>query len=339
MGSFRFLSTLRSRLAAESGFTLIESLMAAVLLMVVGTSLSGVLASSVATYSSSRERTLAEQLTQDQIEAIRRMPFSSVGVPNGNPSGTLQPTRDISVVGLRATMAIQVTYVDDQTPNSFRTYANYKKIVVTVKRAKDQRQLTKEVTFLSAAAKNAATESSITAVIGDVGAGMAAVPGATVSLGTGPSAPRIDVTDAGGKVIFPSLTANPTGGGQAYYDLSVTPPFGYVMLRDDLSPSLVAHKQLGIAEPWPTTLRAYKPCFVNVSVASPPVNPTGGAQVPYTLSVGSSRGSEAFAKTAGTTFTGPISSVAGEAPVPPPVAASYTAGASAVVGSGATAKY
>src|SRR3954452_2712940 len=167
MGSFRFLSTLRSRLAAESGFTLIESLMAAVLLMVVGTSLSGVLASSVATYSSSRERTLAEQLTQDQIEAIRRMPFSSVGVPNGNPSGTLQPTRDISVVGLRATMAIQVTYVDDQTPNSFRTYANYKKIVVSVVRSTDSKQLTKEVTYISAAAKNAATESVITALVYD----------------------------------------------------------------------------------------------------------------------------------------------------------------------------
>jgi hypothetical protein len=134
-------------------------------------------------------------------------------------------------------------------------------------------------------------------------------------------------------VIFPALTANPPSGSQAYYDLNVTPPFGYVMLKDDLSPSLVAHTQLGVAQPWTTTLRAYKPCSINVSVPSPPVN---GTSVAYTLSVGSTRGSEAFAKPAGTTFTGPITSVAGEPTVPLP---QYTVGASAVSGSGGSAKY
>ena len=68
-------------------------------------------------------------------------------------------------------MNLQITYVDDQTPNSYRTYANYKKIVVTVLRKGDSKQLTKEVTFLSAAAKNAATESVITAVLMDFGNG------------------------------------------------------------------------------------------------------------------------------------------------------------------------
>ena len=123
MGSCRVVSKLRAVLSSvgrEGGFTLIESVMATVLLMVVGTSLSGVLASSVTTYSASRERTLAQQLVQDQIESIRRMPFSSVGLPNGNPSGTLSPTRAISVVGLHGMMTLQIAYVDDQTPNSFR---------------------------------------------------------------------------------------------------------------------------------------------------------------------------------------------------------------------------
>src|SRR5262245_882743 len=138
MGSLRNAANLRALLRSlrgEGGFTLVESMMAVVLLVMVGTSLSGVLASAVANYSASRERTLAEQLVQDQIEAIRRMPFSQVGLPNGNPNCspcTLQPSRDIDVTGLHATMNLQITYVDDQTPNSYRTYANYKKIVVTV---------------------------------------------------------------------------------------------------------------------------------------------------------------------------------------------------------------
>jgi Tfp pilus assembly protein PilV len=339
MGSCRVVSKLRAVLSSvgrEGGFTLIESVMATVLLMVVGTSLSGVLASSVTTYSASRERTLAQQLVQDQIESIRRMPFSSVGLPNGNPSGTLSPTRAISVVGLHGTMTLQIAYVDDQTPNSFRTYANYKKIVVSLTRAQDSKLLTREVTYLSAAARNAATESSVAAIVQDYGTG-GAVPGATVNLGTGPSAPRSDVTDASGKAIFPALTANPVSGSQMYYDLTVTPPFGYAMLKDDLPPSGVAHTQLGVAQPWSTNLRVYKPSSINVSVPSPPtVNVPPVTSVPYTLSVGSTRGSEAFAKAAGTTFTGPITSVAGEPTVPMP---QYTVGASAVYGSGASAKY
>ena len=126
----------------EEGFTLVESMMAVVLLVMVGTSLSGVLASAVANYSASRERTIAEQLVQDQIEAMRRSRSPQVGLPNGNPPGTLQASRPIDVTGLHATMNLQITYVDDQTPNSYRTHANYKKIVVTVLRKSDSKQLT-----------------------------------------------------------------------------------------------------------------------------------------------------------------------------------------------------
>ena len=317
---------MRSRLTGEGGFTLVESLMAAVLLLTIGTTISGLLASSVSTYSSSRQRTLAEQLTQDQIEAIRRMPFSSVGVPNGNPSGTVQASRTISVVGLNATMTTQITYVDDQTPNAFRTYANYKKIVITVKRSADQKQLTREVTFLSAAAKNAATESSISVHVADAGPGNVTVPNATVNLGTGPSAPRIDSTDSSGTVVFPSLTANPAGGQQAYYDLTVTPPFGYVIFKDDLSPSLTAHKQLGVAEPWDTTHPRVQ-AVLGQRERRDRADHERHAGRRTRVSIGSARGSEAFSKPAGTTFTGPISSVAGEQLMPPPLVSTYTAGA------------
>ena len=94
MGSSRIgahLRALRPSVRGEEGFTLVESMMAVVLLVMVGTSLSGVLASAVANYSASRERTIAEQLVQDQIEAMRRMPFSQVGLPNGNPPGRCRP--------------------------------------------------------------------------------------------------------------------------------------------------------------------------------------------------------------------------------------------------------
>ena len=267
-------AALRPSVRGEEGFTLVESMMAAVLLVMVGTSLSGVLASSVATYSASRERTLAEQLIQDQIEAIRRMPFSSVGVPNGNPSGHAaadardrrhRPARDDEPADLvrRRPDAEQLPHVRELQEDRRHPHAR-----------RGLEAADKEVTYVSAAAKNAATESVITALVMDYGTG-GALAGATVNLATGPSAPRTDITDASGKAIFPALTANPPSGGQAYYDLNVTPPFGYVMLKDDLPPSGVAHNQLGVSEPWPTTLRAYKPCTVNVNIPTPPTGHAG----------------------------------------------------------------
>jgi hypothetical protein len=347
MGSHRVVRRFRSflpSLKGEGGFTLVESMMAAVLLMMVGTSLSGLLASSVVTYSSAREKTLAQQFAMDKIEEIRRMPFSQVGLANGNPSCTspcpLVSQKSIDVVGLHAKLKLQILYVDDQTPNSFRTYANYKKVVVTIVRNKDQKEIAKEVTFVSAAARNAATESSIKAGVIDFPAG-APVVGATVNLATGPSAPRTDLTNAGGEAIFPALTATPASGSQAFYDLNLQLPFGYSALKDDLPPSGVSHTALGVAQSWQTNLRVYKSCSVTVSVGSPPMN--GSVQVPYTISIGSGRGAEAFARPAGSGFLGPISTLAGEGIVPGPLAVpnstEYVAGVSAVVGSGSTAKY
>jgi type II secretory pathway pseudopilin PulG len=340
MGSLRFFTHFRSvvfALRGDGGFTLVESMMAAVLLMMVGTSLSGVLASSVVTYNNSREKTLAQQLAMDQIEAIRRMPFSNVGLPNGNPPGTLQAQRPINVIGLHGKLNLQITYVDDQTPNAYRTYANYKKIVLTVVRNKDNKELAKEVTFLSAAARNAATESVIKAQVRDFVTN-GPIANATVNLLTGPSAPRSDATDAGGWAIFPSLIANPSSGSQAYYDLNVAVPFGYTLLKDDLAPASVAHTQLGVAQTWETPLRVYKPCSVDVSLTSAPTEPVSGTAVPYTISIGSGRGAEAFNRSAGTTFFGPVSQLAGEGIVPGPLAVpnstEYLVGASAVYGGG-----
>ena len=64
------------------------------------------------------------------------------------------------------------------------------------------------------------------------------VPNVPVALATGPDAPRNDVTDASGAILFAGLTPNPTSGPQAYYDLSLTPPTGYVTLYDTVSPAV-----------------------------------------------------------------------------------------------------
>jgi len=320
----------------EDGFALAEVVFGLTIFLIVATALGGLLASSMWTYGASRERTLGTELAMQQLEVIRRMPYDSIGVANGNPPGTIQATKSITVTGIKATMTVQVRYVDDQTPNSYRTYANYKQVTVTITRDRDSKRLAREVTFISPATRASSSDTVIKASVLDLNK-LTPVADTTVNLTTGPSAPRTEVTDAGGNAIFPGLTANPTSGAQAFYDLVLTPPTGYQTFADDRSPNTNAHMQLGIsAQPAPV-LRVYKPSTINVSTPSP-VAPAGSA-VPYTISVGSERGAQAFAQAAGTTFLGVSSITAGLLdaepilPLPSPTLnIQYLAGASAVSG-------
>ena len=105
-----------------------------------------------------------------------------------------------------------------------------------------------------------------------------------VSLATGPSAPRNDVTDASGTVMFAGLTPNPTSGGQAYYDLSLTPPTGYVTLYDTVSPAAPAHVQLSPGQTWPTALYIYKPATIYVDLRNFDGTPYTGSGTTATVS-------------------------------------------------------
>jgi Tfp pilus assembly protein PilV len=320
----------------EAGFTLAEVVLGLAIFLIVATALGGLLVSATLTYGQSRERTLAVQAAMQQLEVIRRMPYENIGVANGNPPGTIAATKAITLTGIKATMAVQVRYVDDQTPNSYRTYANYKQVTITITRDRDSKRLAREVTYISPATRASSSDTVIKASILDLNK-LTGVADTTVNLSTGPSAPRSDVTDAGGNAVFPGLTANPSSGPQAYYDLSLTPPTGYESFADDRSPSTNAHLQLGIsAQPNPV-LRVYRPSTINVSSPAPAA-PAGSA-VPYTISVGSDRGAQAFTQPAGTTSLGVSSITAGLLaaepilPLPSPTLNfQYLAGASAVSG-------
>jgi hypothetical protein len=122
----------------------------------------------------------------------------------------------------------------------------------------------------------------------------------TVALGTGPSAPRTDTTDEAGQVTFAGLTDNPLSGGQQYYDLTVTPPSGYVVLSDDVSPAAAAHVSLAPGQTFSTAIRVYQPVTANVTLTS------GGSAYAgtSTLTLTSTRGTQTFTAT-GSTYSIP----------------------------------
>lgn len=259
---------------------LAEIVIALLLFEVIGTSLIFLLSSATAATGLARQRTVAQQAALSQIESIRTLPYAAVGLVNGNPGGCLgvtsattscpnssypPVTASVNNGGLVATLKTTVSYVNDPGPLSYTSYANYKKVVVTVTRTRDSKLLADAATYVAPPVKASASNAVVKAQVVDYG-NNTAVANVPVALATGPSAPENDTADAGGNVTFAGLTPNPTSGGQAYYDLSLTPPTGYVTLYDTVSPAAPAHVQLAPGQTWQTILNVYKPATAIVQL-------------------------------------------------------------------------
>ena len=309
----------RRVLARESGFSLVEVVIALVVLEIVSASMVVLLTSSTAAVKIARFRTIAEQTAQGQIEAIRAMDYKDVGIVAGNPAGCLgvttptstcpnssypPATKAISNGGLLATMTTTVSYVNDPGPLSYSSFANYKKVVVTVRRTSNNTKLSREVTYVAPPVRPSQSNAVINARVVDYG-NSTQVSDVPVSLATGPSAPESDITDSSGAVIFAGLTPNPTSGATAYYDLSLTPPTGYVTLYDTVSPAAPAHVQLSPGQNFPTALYIYQPATIYVDLRNFDGTPFTGTTPTVTVSY--TRNSTNYSKNV--TYPGSVLSV------------------------------
>jgi type II secretory pathway pseudopilin PulG len=297
-------------LRGERGISLVEGLIAMTLFVIVATALVGVLTAGIASHGLSREKTIAQQAAAEEIEDIRRRAYADVGIVNGNPPGTVTSPKTISKTGLKATMTTQVSYVNDPTPSSYATLANYKKVIVTVVRDGDSKELTRQVTYIAPTARapyGGLNNAIVNVLVTDYKLNQP-VPGVLVSLKNGPSSNRSDTTDTAGRVTFPSLT--PTQGAQ-YYDVEVPTSSGYETLSEDLPPSTAARFTLAPSQTRDTALRVYKPATIYVSVKDSLGLPYVGTATVY---VGSPRQSETFTVTGGGPIT--IGTLGGEKIVP-----------------------
>jgi len=294
----------------ESGFALIDLIAATVIFLVIASPLLAVTTAAMSANKLSRQRTRAEQIADGQMDKVRALDYGSVGLPNGNPSGTLPASTTINEPDLQATMTIQASYVNDPVPNSYVTYADYKKVTVTIT-STSGKVLARDVTYVAPPGHGTygpVSQAVIKVQVMDMGSNTV-IPGATVSLATGPDAPRSDTTDGSGTVIFPDLTPNPTSGSQQYYDVTASAS-GYTALSDDLPPSTTAHVQLATSQQFSTILRLYKAATLNVTINSASGGLYTGAA---TVTVASSRKAQSFSVTGGTLQ---VTSLNGEPLVP-----------------------
>jgi hypothetical protein len=270
--------------------------------------LTSVMTASVAAQRQSRERTLAVQTAQSEVEKIRGMSYTDVGLPNGNPAGNLTASKSVTLQGLKATVTTSVVYVNDPVSAGYPSYADYKKVTIVVARTSDSKQLAREVTYVAPEDGTTDTNGVIKVQVVDYALRSGVSP-ATVSLATGPSAPRSDSADPEGNVLFPDVAPGASSGSQYYYDVSASAT-GYTTLSDDLSPSGTARVHLVAGQTWTTVLQVYKPAVVTVNVKNSNGTPYSGTA---NVTLCSSRGCETYAVTGGTKQ---VTSINGELVVP-----------------------
>jgi type II secretory pathway pseudopilin PulG len=134
-----------ARLAArEDGFTIIESMAAAVILIIAVVLTITPLASSMRMIDRAKEITIAENLAQARIEEIRSLNYSDVGNPGYAPDGLLERIVTVDIEGRDYTITTDVQYVGNVTglnvvpqggdgvEGAFDPGVNYKYVTVIV---------------------------------------------------------------------------------------------------------------------------------------------------------------------------------------------------------------
>lgn len=291
----------------EAGFTMIEVLAAMVVFAIASSALGTVLTSATSADGLARQKTIALQLAQQQIEYIHQLAFSNIGTQAGNPHGAIVDSQTKPVLGLVYTLKTRIRWVNDPTPNAFVTNADYKQVRVTVSRNSDNKQLARMYLYLSATGPGCGENCASIDVTTLDYALNSPLQNATVSLYDGPTIAN-DVTDETGMVVFAALAANPTSGSTAYYDIltSLTDLYGatYNTRREDIGPASpgntslpasAAHVQLSESQTLLTTIYMYKPIKFNIQVNNSDGTPyTGTADIYITETLPSLRSADSF---------------------------------------------
>jgi prepilin-type N-terminal cleavage/methylation domain-containing protein len=98
---------------SQRGYTLIELLVALFVFSIAFVALYGLLVSSITLLGQNKAKLGAVSLVEEQIEYVRSLPYSGVGVVLGNPSGPIPATATTTLNGTLYTLRTAVFWVDD----------------------------------------------------------------------------------------------------------------------------------------------------------------------------------------------------------------------------------
>lgn len=99
--------------ALRRGFGLVDSLIGVAVVSIVFAAALSVIRLNFVFISEGKARTGALFLAQEKIESIRALPYASVGVAGGAPSGSVVSPESISLNGISYTRETTIAYADD----------------------------------------------------------------------------------------------------------------------------------------------------------------------------------------------------------------------------------
>lgn len=269
----------------QAGISLVETVMAISLFGLVSTSLITVLTSATVADGLARQRSIALELAQQQVEYVRQLNYSDAGTDGGNPAGSVPPSQKKQVAGLWYELNTEIKWVNDPTPSSFSAYAHYKRVRITVSRVRDGRLLSTVTTFISNAARDAlgGIDNAVANIIAEDYATHERLPGVLITL-TKDTLETTELTDSTGVATFPALEPTETG---EYYEAHAEFS-GYDMYKGDIP----ANFTLEPSGTGGTTVHLYKPSVLNVTLtdgAGGPVYTAGEGTVTLTSVRGSTK--------------------------------------------------
>ncbi len=247
----------------EQGFSLVEVMVAVVLLSVCLIGMAQFFASAGDRVMDSETRSLLHQIASQEIEDIRALPYEDIGVEGGNPAGALEASEDKTVEDLSVRITREIRYVTDAS-YSGPYPANYRRVTIIVRATGyddlDPMQLS---TIIAGGAEGGALDITVTNLAGEP------VADASLQITNDHLLPHVDIhdsatrTDSQGHLLVPGLEPDDTNSyyvvaTKSGYDSAATPegqvvvkgtPFTVVQLIIDELSTLTIHLTNGSGAP------------------------------------------------------------------------------------------
>lgn len=190
---------------SQGGFTLVETLVAGVVLVVGLIMIAQFFASAMARTTTSDIRSILSQVANREIEDVRALPYNDVGTTDGWPKGILSPTATRTEDRVTISITREVVFVTDES-YSGPYPANYKRVTISVSAA-DHPALgpVSLSTFVAGGAEGGTLDITVTDTQGNP------IPNVQISVTNTHLVPHVNMTSSAlrtnalGKLIIPGL--------------------------------------------------------------------------------------------------------------------------------------
>lgn len=121
--------------SSQAGVTVIELLVGLAIFLIVGVAIFSLLQSSLKVVNADQNRSTALAIARKKLEIIKNLPYDSVGLVGGIPSGTITSIDNESLNHINYTVSTDIRYVDDSFDDVAPTdtlNTDYKRVSILV---------------------------------------------------------------------------------------------------------------------------------------------------------------------------------------------------------------